>query len=67
MCMKWILIVLGILVIIVGTIWLLQGAKVLSYGQMAGHRRWIAIGGVLDIVGIVLIVAGARIRRKKTA
>lgn len=65
--MKWVLIILGILVIVVGSIWLLQGANVLPYGQMAGHRRWIAIGGVLDLVGIILIVLGARIRRGKAA
>ena len=65
--MKWVLIVVGILVIILGTIWLLQGANVLPYGGMAGHRRWIAIGGLLDVVGVILIVVGARIRRAKAA
>ena len=65
--MRWVLIVIGILVIVIGAVWLLQGANVLSYGQMAGHRRWIAIGGVLDVVGIILIIVGARMRRAKTA
>jgi len=65
--MKWVLIIIGILVIIVGAIWLLQGANVLPYGGMAGHRRWIVIGALLDIVGIVLIVVGSRLRRARKA
>jgi hypothetical protein len=65
--MKWVLIILGALVIIVGMVWLLQGLNVLPYGQMAGHKRWVAIGGLLDIVGIVLIVVGARRRAAKAA
>ena len=65
--MKWVLIIIGIIVIIVGAIWLLQGANVLPYGQMAGHRRWIVIGGVLDVVGIILIIVGSRRRSAKTA
>jgi hypothetical protein len=31
---------------------------------MAGHRRWIVIGGGLGIIGIILIVIGARIKAK---
>jgi len=65
--MRWVLIVIGILVLAVGVIWLLQGANVLPYGQMAGHRRWIVIGGGLGVIGIILIFVGARIRRAKAA
>jgi hypothetical protein len=65
--MKWVLIVLGVLLLVVGVIWALQGTNVLSYGQMAGHRRWIVIGGGLGIIGIVLIILGARIKRARSA
>jgi uncharacterized membrane protein YdcZ (DUF606 family) len=58
--MKWVLIIIGILVLIVGVIWALQGTNILHYGPMAGHRRWIAIGGLLGIIGIILVVVGAR-------
>lgn len=62
--MRWVLIILGILVVLLGLVWLLQGTNVLAGSQMSGHRRWIAIGGVLDVVGIVLIIIGSRMRRK---
>jgi uncharacterized integral membrane protein len=61
--MRWVLIILGILLLVVGVIWALQGTNILAGSQMSGHRRWIAIGGVLGIVGIVLIIIGARMRR----
>ena len=61
--MKWVLIIVGILVLALGIVWALQGTNVLAGSQMSGHRRWIAIGGVLGIVGIVLIIVGARIKR----
>ena len=61
--MKWVLIIVGILILLVGIVWALQGTNILTGSQMSGHRRWIAIGGALGIVGIVLIIIGARIRR----
>jgi hypothetical protein len=64
--MKWVLIIVGILVLILGIVWALQGTNILTGSQMSGHRRWIAIGGVLGIVGIVLIIIGARIKRAST-
>jgi hypothetical protein len=64
---KWVLIIIGVLVLAVGVIWFLQGTNVLPYGQMAGHRRWIVIGGGLGIIGIILIIVGARMRKAKAA
>ena len=64
--MRWVLIVLGIILVLFGIGWALQGANILPYGQMAGHRQWIFGGAGLDLVGIVLIVIGARIRRRAT-
>ena len=61
--MRWVLLILGILVILLGVVWLLQGTNVLTGSQMSGHRRWIVIGAALDVVGIVLVVVGARMRR----
>jgi hypothetical protein len=64
---KWVLIIIGVLLLVVGVIWFLQGTNVLSYGQMAGHRRWIVIGGGLGIIGIILIVLGARRKIARSA
>jgi hypothetical protein len=55
--------VVGALLILIGAVWALQGMSVLNYGFMAGHRRYILIGAVVGIVGIVLIILANR--RKK--
>jgi hypothetical protein len=58
--MKVFLNVLGIVCLPVGAIWLLQGAKILNFGAMAGHRRWILLGGVIIIAGIVILILNNR-------
>jgi hypothetical protein len=60
--MRWVLIILGALLILMGGVWALQGTNVLTQGAMAGHMRWTAIGAVLVVAGIVAIVLGARLR-----
>ncbi len=65
--MKWVLIIVGILALLLGIVWALQGTNVLAGSVMSGHRRWIAIGGLLGVVGIVLIIVGARMKRAAAA
>jgi len=61
--MRWVLIIVGIVLVLVGAVWALQGTNVLAGSVMSGHLRWIVIGAGLDVVGVVLIVLGARMRR----
>ena len=61
--MKILFIVLGALLELVGIVWILQGANVLTQGQMAGHSQWVVIGIIVDVVGTLLIVLGALRRR----
>jgi hypothetical protein len=62
--MRWVLIIVGILVVLVGIAWVLQGTNVWAGSPvMSGHRLWIVIGAGLDVIGAVLIVLGARMRR----
>ncbi len=63
--MKWVLIVLGILLLLMGAVWALQGTNILAYGQMAGDNKWTIIGSVVGVVGIILIVLGARLRKAR--
>jgi hypothetical protein len=61
--MKVLLIVLGALLEMLGIVWVLQGAGVLTQGEMAGQPQWIVIGIIVDAVGTILIVMGV-LRRK---
>jgi uncharacterized membrane protein YdcZ (DUF606 family) len=63
--MKWILIIVGVLLMLLGVIWVLQGTHVLTQGVMAGHMRWTFIGGMVFLLGAVLVRVGAS-RKKST-
>ena len=53
--------VVGILCLLVGCIWFLQGINILPGSFMTGQTRWAVYGGLLFIVGIgALVVANRR-------
>ena len=58
--MKIVLIVIGVLLILVGTVWFLQGVNVLPGSVMTGQMQWAVYGGIADIVGILLLLAAFR-------
>jgi uncharacterized membrane protein YdcZ (DUF606 family) len=62
--MKWILIIVGAILFLLGGVWVLQGTHVLTQGVMAGDMKWTYIGGILAVAGVALVVIGA-LRRKK--
>lgn len=51
---------IGILGLLVGLVWTLQGADVLRGSSMSGSSFWLAVGVVLLIVGAGLAILGAR-------
>jgi hypothetical protein len=57
---KVVLTVLGCFCIVEGALWFSQGMNWIRTGVMAGHRRWILIGGVLAIIGVGMLVIGNR-------
>jgi uncharacterized membrane protein HdeD (DUF308 family) len=60
--MRIALIVVGILCLLVGCIWILQGINVLPGSFMSGHAKWSVYGGLVVIVGIALLVTATRRR-----
>ncbi len=63
--MRWVLLILGILCALMGTVWILQGTYVLTQGFMAGQTRWTIIGAAVAAVGVALVVVGAARRKKR--
>ena len=58
--MKTTLMVVGLLLVLMGCVWFLQGIGVLPGSFMSGQTRW-AVNGVIAIaVGVVLAVASRR-------
>jgi len=54
--------VAGILCILVGCVWILQGINVLPGSFMSGQPKWAVYGGLLAIVGIAVLISANRRR-----
>jgi len=54
------LVVVGVIAVLIGGVFAGQGANLLPGSAMSGERMWLYIGLIVVIVGIVLIVLGAR-------
>jgi hypothetical protein len=54
--------VVGVLLMILGGIWFLQGINVLPGSFMTGQTRWAVFGGIAIAVGIGLLVTASRRR-----
>jgi uncharacterized membrane protein len=60
--MKIILSIIGILLILMGAIWFLQGINVIPGSIMTGQTQWAIYGALAIIVGIGLLVLAYRRR-----
>ena len=61
--MRWVLYIIGVLLFLMGSVWILQGTGLYPVGGMAFQAKWTYIGIVMDLVAIGLIVLASR-RRK---
>jgi hypothetical protein len=61
--MKITLNILGVLLVLFGTIWFLQGINVLPGSFMTGQIRWAVYGGIAVIAGAALLLKANRQRR----
>jgi hypothetical protein len=52
--------ILGVIAILAGTVWILQGTGVLPGSFMTGQRMWLIIGVIVGIVGLALAYNGIR-------
>lgn len=61
---KWLFLILGIVLVLIGLLWTLQGLNVLGGSVMSGSPLWGTIGPIVLIVGVVLILV-ALLRRRR--
>jgi hypothetical protein len=57
---KWVSVVIGVLLVLVGSLWTLQGLNVVKGSFMTGQQLWTAIGLLAVIGGLTLAVSGLR-------
>jgi len=60
--MKIALNILGVLMILIGGIWVLQGINVLPGSFMTGQMQWAVRGGLVAVIGLVLVIVVNRRR-----
>ncbi len=55
--------IIGILLILVGGVWFLQGVNLFAGSAMSGHPQWAIIGGIGVLVGAgLLLYVNRRVR-----
>jgi len=47
--------ILGVLLVLIGTVWFLQGINVLPGSFMTGQIRWAVFGGLAFLIGVFLL------------
>ena len=64
--MKYIaMMVLGVVLFLIGLLWLFQGLGVMGgSGGMNGNKLWAVVGPVVSVIGIVLAAQGRRGRSR---
>jgi hypothetical protein len=53
---RWVGPVVGVLLVLLGGLWTLQGVGVVGGSFMTGSRLWLVIGLVLVIAGVALLL-----------
>jgi hypothetical protein len=56
--------IVGVLLVLIGIVWFLQGINVLPGSFMTGQIRWAVFGGLAFLIGVVLLVF-VNLRRRR--
>ena len=58
--MRIVLNIVGVLCVLIGCIWILQGINVLPGSFMTGQTKWAIYGAIVLVAGVGVLVAGNR-------
>jgi hypothetical protein len=64
---SWLALALGVLAVLMGAVWTLQGLGYLEGSEMTGERIWAVIGPIVGLAGLVVVIAALRSRRGRSA
>lgn len=53
----------GVLLVLVGVLWALQGLDIIGGSGMSGETLWAVIGPIVAVIGVGLVVVGLRGRQ----
>jgi hypothetical protein len=63
----WLSLIVGILMVLAGLVWTLQGLDVMGGSAMSGNTMWAVIGPIVGIIGLGLVGFGVRSLRSRTS
>ena len=52
----------GVLLAVIGVIWILQGINILPGSFMTGQIQWAVYGGIALVAGIGMLIAARKLR-----
>jgi len=58
--MRWLKVAVGIVLVLIGLVWIGQGTMLLPGSAMSGHPIWAIIGAVVIVVGAVALWSASR-------
>ena len=58
--MRVVSIAVGLVGVLVGGVWIFQGAGIIPGSFMTGQRMWLVIGVVVAVIGLALTIGGLR-------
>ncbi|RLP88403.1 MULTISPECIES: hypothetical protein [unclassified Micromonospora] len=61
----WLPLTLGLLAVVIGAVWTVQGLGYVSGSVMTDQQVWAVLGPVVAVVGLVLLWLGLRSRRRR--
>ncbi len=61
----WLRLTLGLLAVVVGAVWTVQGLGYVEGSVMTGQRIWAVLGPLLVLVGLALLWLGVRARDRR--
>jgi hypothetical protein len=59
---SYVLVIVGLVAVLLGGVWALQGIGVIGGSVMSNSPTWVVIGAVVVVAGLLTIVLGARKR-----
>jgi len=57
---KWLLTLVGALMVLVGVIWTLQGLDMMGGSPMSGNTLWAIVGPIVILLGLWVLWRGLR-------
>ncbi|MCG5441880.1 hypothetical protein NIE79_003326 [Micromonospora sp. NIE79] len=60
----WLPLTLGLLAVVIGAVWTVQGLGYISGSVMTDEKIWAVIGPLVTLAGLVVLWLGLRSRRR---